>query len=341
MMHKGSLRRLNSPMFLVLALFISANVYGQTDDRAKQIEAAKKEGKLLWYTSTNVTESKPLLDDFEKQYPFIKGEIFRASGEKTLNRIFTESRAGRWDFDVVTISEVDALMDAKLLASYKSPEAKNFIADFKDPNGYWNAIYVNYMTIGYNSKLVAEKDAPKQWEDLLDAKWKGKISIDQEEYTWYATLTKSWGKEKTQKYMRALAKQEIQWRKGHTLITQLMAAGEFPVSIVYAHRAEGFRLRGAPVEWGSSVNPIVVTLNSTGLSSKPPHPNTARLFIDFVLSKPAQQRLRTLSRIPARADVEPFSPRMEQSKLKLKVAPAETGAEFKETIREFREIFGQ
>ena len=340
-MRNEPLMKFTLPMFLVLAIFVSANVHGQSDDRAKQIEAAKKEGKLLWYTSTNVTESKPLLDDFEKQYPFIKGEIFRASGEKTLNRIFTESRAGRWDFDVVTISEVDALMDAKLLASYKSPEAKNFIAEFKDPNGYWNAIYVNYMTIGYNSKLVAEKDAPKQWEDLLDAKWKGKISIDQEEFTWYATLTKSWGKEKTQKYMRALAKQEIQWRKGHTLITQLMAAGEFPVSIVYAHRAEGFRLRGAPVDWANGVNPIVVTLNSTGLSPKPPHPSTARLFIDFVLSKPAQQRLRTLSRIPARADVEPFSPRMEQSKLKLKVAPAETGAEFKETIREFREIFGQ
>jgi iron(III) transport system substrate-binding protein len=81
------------------------------------IEGAKKEGKLLWYTSTNVTESKPLLDDFEKQYPFIKGEIFRASGEKTLNRIATETRAGRWDFDLVTISEVDALgsQDARAL----------------------------------------------------------------------------------------------------------------------------------------------------------------------------------------------------------------------------------
>src|SRR5512139_3505666 len=80
----------------------------QSDDRSKSIEAAKKEGKLVWYTSTNVTESKPLLDDFEKAYG-IRGEIFRASGEKTLNRIVTEGRAGRWDYDVVTISEVDAL----------------------------------------------------------------------------------------------------------------------------------------------------------------------------------------------------------------------------------------
>jgi iron(III) transport system substrate-binding protein len=323
---------------MILLLLAAHAAWAQSD--SKLIEAAKKEGKLVWYTSTNVTDSKPLLDDFEKLYPFLKGEIVRASGENTLNRIMTESRAGRWDFDVVTISEVDTLLDVKLLASYKSPEAKNFIADFKDPDGYWTAIYVNYMTIGYNPKLVSDKDAPKSWEDLLDSKWKGKLAMDQEEYTWYATLKKAWGKEKTQKYMRALAKQGIDWRKGHTLITQMMAAGEFPLSIVYAHRTEAMKQKGAPVDWVSTVNPIVVTLNSAGLSPKPAHPNVARLFIDFVLSKPAQQRLRSLSRIPARADVEPPSPRMEQSKLKLKTTPPETGAEFKETIREFREVFG-
>ena len=326
-------------LFLMVLLLMIARTSGAQSD-AKLIDAAKKEGKLLWYTSTSVTESKPLLDDFEKLYPFLKGEIFRASGEKTLNRIMTEGRAGRWDFDVVTISEVDALMDAKLLGSYKSPEAKNFIAEFKDPNGYWTADYVNYMTIGYNPKLVSDKDAPKSWEDLLESKWKGKLAMDQEEYTWYATLKKTWGKEKTLKYMRALAKQNIDWRKGHTLITQMMAAGEFPLSIVYAHRTEGMKQKGAPVEWVSTVNPIVVTLNSAGLSPKPAHPSVARLFIDFILSKPAQLRIRSLNRIPARADVEPLSPRMEQSKLKLKTTPPETNVEFKETIREFREVFG-
>ena len=197
-------------------LLTASLAWSQSDDRNKLIEAAKKEGKLVWYTSTNVTESKPLLDDFEKAYG-IKGEIFRASGEKTLNRIVTEGRAGRWDYDVVTISEVDALMDAKLLMPYRSPEARSFIPEFKDANGYWTAVYVNYATIGYNTKLVSEKEAPKQWEDLLDPKWKSKISIDQEQYSWFGTLHKAWGRERAQKYMRAIAKQDIQWRKGHTL----------------------------------------------------------------------------------------------------------------------------
>ena len=339
MMAVSSGSTLKIGLAMVLCSLTADFAWSQTDERAKLVEAAKKEGKLVWYTSTNVTESKPLLDDFEKTYG-IKGEIFRASGEKTLNRIVTEGRAGRWDYDVVTISEVDALMDAKLLGSYRSPEARTFIPEFKDANGYWTAVYVNYATIGYNTKLVSEKEAPKQWEDLLDPKWKSKISIDQEQYSWYGTLHKAWGRERAQKYMRAIAKQDIQWRKGHTLIAQLMSAGEFPLGVVYAHRTEEMKTRGAPIEWVNTVNPLVVTLNSAGISPKPQHPNVARLFIDFLLSKPAQQRLRSLRRIPARPDVEPFSPRMEQSKLKLVTNPVETGAQFNATIKEFRETFG-
>ena len=324
----------------IVCLLAAAPAFSQTEDKAKLIEGAKKEGKLIWYTSTNITESKPLLDDFEKQYPFVKGEIFRASGEKTLNRIVTEARANRSEFDIVTISEVDALIEAKLLAPYRSPEAQSFIPQFKDPNGNWTAVYINYTTIGYNPKMISEKDAPKQWEDLLEPKWKGKFSIDQEQYPWFGTLHKAWGRERAQKYMRAIAKQDVQWRKGHTLIAQLMTAGEFPAGVIYAHRVEEMKQRGAPIEWVSTVNPIVVTVNAAGLSIKPQHPNTAKLFYDFLMSKPAQQRLRTLRRIPARPDIEPFSPRMEQSKLKLQVEPSQTGPQFNQTIKEFREIFG-
>ncbi len=142
--------------------------WGQIDERTKLIEAAKKEGKLLWYTSTNVTESKPLLDDFEKQNPFIKGEIFRASGEVILNRIVTETRANKWNFDVVMVGEFDVLMDAKLLAPYKSPEAKNFLPDFVNPNGYWSAAYVNYRAIG--CEVLGQRENAKIHESSGEAR---------------------------------------------------------------------------------------------------------------------------------------------------------------------------
>lgn len=314
--------------------------WGQSDHTARFLDGAKKEGKLVWYTSMRITDSKPLLEAFEKQYPFIKTELFRSSGEKTLNRIMTETRAGRWEFDVVALSEIGLLVERKLLSPYVSPETKAYIPEFKDAAGYWTAVYNNYYVIGYNTKLVSEKEAPKDWRDLLDPKWKEKISIDQEEYPWYATLVAAWGKEKAQSYMKRLANQSIQWRKGHTLIAQLLSAGEFPVAIVYAHGAERLKKKGAPVDWVNTLDPIVVSANSIGVSAKPNNPNTAKLFIDFVLSKKAQEMIRSFFRIPARMDVEPLSPRMDQTKLKLKVVPHDTATQYNEYIKEFRQIFG-
>jgi iron(III) transport system substrate-binding protein len=313
---------------------------GQSEHTAALIEGANKEGKLVWYTSMRITDSKPLLEAFEKHYPFVKTELFRASGEKTLNRILTETRAGRWEFDLVALSEIGLLVERKLLSPYVSPEAKAYIPEFKDPAGYWTGVYNNYYVIGYNTKLVAEKEAPKRWDDLLEPKWKGKISIDQEEYPWYATLLAAWGREKTRNYMKALANQNIQWRKGHTLIAELMGAGEFPVAIVYAHGAERLKKKGAPIDWVNTVDPIVVSVNSIGMSAKPNHPNAARLFIDFVLSKKAQEMIRSFFRIPARMDVEPLSPKMDQAKLKLKAVPQDTTERYNEYVKEFRQIFG-
>lgn len=326
--------------FLTLCLIRAPWAWPQSDHTAKLIEGAKKEGRLIWYTSMAVPESKPLLDAFEKKYPFVKSELFRASTEKIMNRILTETRAGRWLFDVTSTSGIETLVPHKVTSLYVSPEAKAYIDEFKDSGGHWTAVYNNYYVLGYNTKLVSEVEAPKRWEDLLDPRWKGKVSIDQEEYDWYATLMKSWGKEKTLKYMNAMAKQDIQWRKGHTLIAQLMSAGEFPVAIVYAHRIESMKKEGAPVDWVNTVDPIVVSIVGIGLSAKPNYPHAARLFIDFVLSREAQEMIRSFNRIPARSDVQALSPKMDQGKLKLKVVPEDMGTRYHEYVAEFRRIFG-
>jgi iron(III) transport system substrate-binding protein len=307
----------------------------------KLVEAAKKEGVLSWYTSMSLTESKPISEAFEKAYPFIKVSVFRASGENVQNRAITEARAGRWDFDVASLSEIGTLIENKLIAQYVSPEADKYIKELQDPQKRWSAVYLNYYVPGYNTRMVAEKDAPKRWEDLLAPKWKGKISIDSEEYPWYVTLLAAWGRERTEKYMRALAKQDIQWRKGHSLIAQLMTAGEFPLGIIYAHRVESDKKKSAPLEWVSTVDPIVASLHAAGLSVKAPHANAGKLLIDFMLAKSTQEQFRGLNRVPARRDVEPPSPKMDQSKLKIRVVPHDTATRYNEYVSEFRAIFGQ
>jgi iron(III) transport system substrate-binding protein len=286
------------------------------------------------------TESKPLLDSFMQRYPYVQVEMFRGSGEALLNRIQTESRAGKWQFDVVASAGINILVQQKLISPYLSPEAKAFNTGLKDPAGYWTGVLIRYYVLGYNSELVSRAEAPKDWHDLLDPKWRGKISIDQEEYKWYAALLAAWGKEKVHNFMTALAKQEIQWRKGHTLIAQLMAAKEFPVSIVYANQIEAMKKKGAPVEWVNTLDPIVVGINGIGLSAKLNHPESAKLFVDFVLSKAGQEIVRSVNLIPGRSDVAPPSPAMDQKKLKLRAVPADVETRYKDYIQEFNRVFG-
>ena len=131
---------------------------------------------------------------------------------------------------------------------------------------------------------MPKERAPKNWDDLLDPQWKGKIAMDEEMYSWYAAMAVAWG-EKAQHFMKALAKQDIQLRTGQSLIAQLMASGEFPMAMVLAHRIEQMKEQGAPVEWVTTLDPVTVSLHPVGVAAKAPHSNSAKLFIDFVLSK--------------------------------------------------------
>jgi len=251
-----------------------------------------------------------------------------------------EARAGKVLFDLVAVRglETHQLVKAGLLQPYVSPESVAYSAGFKDSKGYWVDYFDSYNVIGYNTQLVARDQAPKSWEDLLDPKWKGKIALDEENFSWYGAMTQKWGKEKTQRYMRTLAKQDIQLRNGQTLIAQLMAAGEFSVAMVLAHRIEKMKEQGAPVEWVTTLDPVTASLHPIGIAAKAPNPNAAKLFIDFILSKDGQQLLLSIERTPARPGIDT---KMEARKLKLFPMPPELGERYEQFQKEFREIFGR
>src|SRR5438128_3303820 len=164
------------------------------------VEAAKKEGSVVFYTPLNINDSQFLLKRFEAKYPFIKTELLRMSAESLLNRIVTEDRAGRNVVDVINNNVINALKKAKLLQVYRSPEYAAYPDQFKDPDGYWASMNSNYYVLGYNTKLVSAKDAPVDWPDLLNPRWKGKIGMDQEEFEWYASSIDAWGRESAMKF---------------------------------------------------------------------------------------------------------------------------------------------
>lgn len=325
---------------LVAGTLPAVHLHAQSDHLSKLVDGAKKEGRLVWYTSMAIDTSKPLLDAFMKEYPFIKAELVRAGEEQLMTRILSEVRAGKWSFDLIATSAISTLVDRNVIAPYDSPERGAYMNEFKDPRGYWTGIYVNNLIVAYNTGLVAPKDAPKDYADLLDPKWKGKMLMDSTDYDWFGTLATVWGREKTIQYMEALARQDIKWRRGHGLLAQLVGAGESALGWAYNFRIERMKNAGAPVDWVETFNPIVVTVNGIGLGSKPANPNAAKLLIDFTLGRKGQQMIREMRRIPARSDIEPLAPKMDQGKLKLKAVPKEVYLNLDDYAREFRRIFG-
>ena len=222
---------------------------------------------------------------------------------------------------------------------YESPERVAYAAGWKDKQGYWTSTDDNYFVIGYNTRQVSAAEAPKDWDDLLAPKWRGKIGMDPDNHILYGALEQSWGRDKAVSFFRRLAQQQIQFRKGNTLISQLIVAGEYPLGFVYAHRVEFLKSQKAPIDWVSTMNPIVATGGPLALAAKARNPNAGKLLIDFLLSRDGQLQLRKFYRIPSRADLEPISPKLDPKQLRLlPLSPAAADKE-EEWKKQFRAIF--
>jgi len=327
-------------LWFIGAVIAPALCWAQGSPDAKLIEGAKKEGQLVYYTTMTLDQSKQTVDQFEKRYPFVKVTLFRTGGGPLLNKILTEARGGRYDWDLVVGrgEMVTPLMERKLAASYRSPESKMIDAQLVDNEGYWTAYYVNSFVLGWNTKLVKREEVPKTYDGLLSPKWKGgQISLDTEAYGMVEGLKGAWGKEKAVAYFRKLAALEPVLKRGNTERVQLIVAGEYPLIIAYNQTLQRMASRGAPVDW-IALEPAVTQVNPVMISAKAPHPNAARLFYDYILSKEGQEQLRGYQRIPVRKDVEPDPPRLFRG-FKYVIENPEAYKDFDATVKQYLEIF--
>ena len=274
--------------------------------RTQGNDAAAKEGEVVWYTAMNTADGDAIRKRFDRKHPGVKLTILRQPGEKIRNRILAEAQAGRHFWDVVSFNhlDMDALDRHELLAAYVSPEtASGYPADALDPRGHWAGIYVRQFVVGYNTQSVPSADAPKDWDDLLQPRWKGKLAIDENEVEWYAGMCDYLGPQRSDTFMRALAKQSPQMRRGHSLLSKLLVAGDFPLALVHAAEMEDAKRAGAPVDWVRTLDPIVTSPSQVAIAAKAPHPNAARALEDFLLSAEGQRILAERGRVPVRSDV--------------------------------------
>jgi iron(III) transport system substrate-binding protein len=302
-------------------------------------EKAEAEGKLMFYATFNAADSKMLADGFKQAYPKIDATFYRATDAAIMERILTENRAGQnlWDVVVTTSFYGHNLTKRGLFATYDSPGRRFFKEGYKDPQGAWTSVYTNYAAFGYNTSTVPKGSIPQSYADLLKPEWKDNIGMDSKAYEWFGTMLKSMGEEKGLAYMRELAKQ-TQLRAGRTLIAQLVAAGEFKGALTaYSQTFEVLKPSGAPVDW-VYLNPVFANIHPAGVSAKAPHPNAARVFIDFVLSKRGQEIVRKMNRIPDRTDTPPAQARLMEG-IKPAFAPVEVLDDFSRYGKMFDGIF--
>ena len=280
-------------------------LYKGADRDQKLLAAAKKEGKVVVYTSLNTKDSVPISEAFKKKYG-VEVELWRSSSEKVLQRAVTEFRAGRYSVDAFELNgpELEQMWREGLLDRFYSPQAANMPPAAFPKDGAYVADRFNFFTIAYNTNLVKPDDVPKSYEDLLDPKWVGKIGIEASDTDWFGSMVHAMGEQKGMAFFRKLADMKPQMRTGHTLMAELVASGEIPLAAtIYNHNAERLKVKGAPIQW-KALGPTFGRPNGVSVAKQAQHPHAALLFVDFMLSLEGQQLLKKRNRVPASNKVD-------------------------------------
>lgn len=259
------------------------------------VEAAKKEGKVVWYTAVDLPVAERIGKAFEAKYPGVAVRVERSGAERVFQRIGQEYASRIYAVDVVNTSDAAHMVVWKrdgILAPYMPEDvAKYYPAEHKEAEGHWASWRIYLSVIAYNTNLVKAEDAPKSFADLLEPKWAGKMMKAHPGYsgtimtaTYQMSRDLGWG------YFEKLAKQRIM---------QLQSAADPPKKLALGERAvqvDGveylihlLKEAGQPVEpvYASEGSPLIIGPNA--IFKNAPNPNAARLFQSYSFSAEAQQ----------------------------------------------------
>ena len=304
-------------------------------------KGAQAEGELAYYGTLPIDEFLPLARVFNSRYRSMALQHYFAPRDGILSRALTEARAGRHVVDVVQVdlSYGYQLLNANLVFQYPIAAANRFFDGTYDPSGNWHSMYYLTTALIYNSNAVKPDQAPKSYEELLNPAWKGKMLFDPEAGFMLAAMEEIWGREKAVAYLGKLAKQELSYRRGGTLTTQVVSSGEFPIGIaINGETSAAIREKGAPLGF-KVLAPTIVKPEGFFVARNSPHPHAALLFAEWVLSEEAQSFLaETLGKGSAMKGV-----RSKFKEFQLKpdfVVSPKLGANLQSYIQDFRKIMG-
>ena len=267
--------------------------YTGADRTQRLIEGAKREGFVTLYSSAVIADTNAIIQAFEKKYG-VQVRLWRGSSDDILRRAVTEARGERYEADLAETAgdSMEGLQRERLLAEVSSPAFAQLMPGAVVPHRGWIADRLSVFTVAYNTTVIKPADVPKSYADLADPKWSGKLGIDDEDddSSWFMSIVDAMGKDKALAlFHKIVATNGISVRRGHTLLSNLVVAGEVPLALtVYGYRVAALKKSGAPID-GVMLLPAFALPTGIGALAKAPHPNAALLLLDFYLT--AGQRI--------------------------------------------------
>jgi iron(III) transport system substrate-binding protein len=262
-------------------------------DRAEMLKAgARKEGKLVWYTT--LTAHRDIANVFEAKHPGIKVETYRTGSTDLLRRILTEAQSRRNLADLIetTPPTLMVMRDSKLLMPYFSPHLGAYPADSKEEADkdrvFWTTDRESIISLGYNKNMVRAAEVPKNFADLVKPQNKGKVAVSGD-----ATGVRMIGamlQAKGEEYVKQLKALDM---KMHMIsggaLHELLAAGEMPMSIsIFRNHVLLGQAKGAPTEW-VPLDLVPTNAGGVALPAASNSPHAALLFLDFLISPEGQK----------------------------------------------------
>ena len=260
------------------------------------VQAARKEGKVVWYTSLALPSSTALAHAFQNKYKGIEVEVHRTGSQRVLQRVMQEATANIKNVDLIHTSDAGhfvLLKDKGLLLQYTPKGVEPFPDGFKDKNGYYFGMRATLSVIAHNPKIVSEKEAPKTWKDLLDPKWRGKEVTAHPGYsgiimTHVLAIVNLYNWD----YFRDLAKNKLHLVQSANDPAGVVASGERPIGV---NGAEYFyyktKKQGNPIRIVYPKEGVPLVVSPVAIAKDSPHPNATKLFVEFIFSKESQQLL--------------------------------------------------
>jgi iron(III) transport system substrate-binding protein len=312
-----------------------------------RVDAAKREGRVVWYTSLALPSAEKVAKLFEAAHPGIKVEVHRTGSQRILQRVMQELQANLKVVDVIHTSDAGhfvLLKEKKLLMKYTPAGVDAFPAGFKDKDGYYYGLRATVNVIAYNTKLVPAAEAPKGWKDLLDPRWKGKLVTAHPGYsgvisTHVLALVNLYGWD----YFKQLAQNKLMLVQSAVDPAGVVASGERSVAVdggdYYYYQ---MKKKGNPIEVVYPKEGVPLVVSPTAIASFAPHPNAAKLFTDFTFTRELQQVMADSEGLyTGHPEVKYPTDKPKLSELKLLTVDAEELEKRNEEIKNrFVEFFG-